>query len=49
MGHEMTGEVVEVGSDVEFLSEGDLVSVPSTSPAADAATAAPATPRRARP
>ncbi len=28
MGHEMTGEVVEVGSDVENLSEGDLVSVP---------------------
>ena len=28
MGHEMTGEVVEVGSDVEFLTEGDLVSVP---------------------
>lgn len=28
MGHEMTGEVVEVGPDVEFLSEGDLVSVP---------------------
>lgn len=28
MGHEMTGEVIEVGSDVEFLSEGDLVSVP---------------------
>ncbi len=28
MGHEMTGEVLEVGPDVEFLSEGDLVSVP---------------------
>lgn len=28
MGHEMTGEVVEVGPDVEFLKEGDLVSVP---------------------
>lgn len=28
MGHEMTGEVVEVGPDVEFLTEGDLVSVP---------------------
>ncbi|SIS09192.1 alcohol dehydrogenase catalytic domain-containing protein [Williamsia sterculiae] len=28
LGHEMTGEVIEVGSDVEFLSEGDLVSVP---------------------
>ena len=28
MGHEMTGEVVELGSDVEFLKEGDIVSVP---------------------
>lgn len=28
MGHEMTGEVLEIGSDVEFLKEGDLVSVP---------------------
>lgn len=28
MGHEMTGEVIEVGSDVEFLKEGDLCSVP---------------------
>ena len=28
MGHEMTGEIIEVGSDVEFLKEGDLVSVP---------------------
>ncbi|ROR53095.1 glutathione-independent formaldehyde dehydrogenase [Luteococcus japonicus] len=28
VGHEMTGEIVEVGPDVEFLSEGDLVSVP---------------------
>ncbi|MEU9924322.1 glutathione-independent formaldehyde dehydrogenase [Streptomyces griseoluteus] len=28
MGHENTGEVIEVGPDVEFLSEGDLVSVP---------------------
>ncbi|MDR5749081.1 glutathione-independent formaldehyde dehydrogenase [Caballeronia sp. LZ029] len=28
MGHEMTGEVVEVGSDVEFIKKGDLVSVP---------------------
>ncbi|MCB9439279.1 MAG: alcohol dehydrogenase catalytic domain-containing protein [Mycolicibacterium sp.] len=28
MGHEMTGEVIEVGTDVEFLKEGDLVSVP---------------------
>lgn len=28
MGHEMTGEVVEAGSDVEFLHKGDIVSVP---------------------
>ena len=28
LGHEITGEVVEVGSDVEFVSTGDLVSVP---------------------
>ncbi|MEZ0492766.1 formaldehyde dehydrogenase, glutathione-independent [Kineococcus sp. TBRC 1896] len=28
LGHEITGEVVEVGRDVEFLSVGDLVSVP---------------------
>lgn len=28
MGHEMTGQVVELGSDVEFLKEGDIVSVP---------------------
>ncbi len=28
MGHEMTGQVFEVGSDVEFVNEGDLVSVP---------------------
>lgn len=28
MGHEMTGQVVELGSDVTFLKEGDLVSVP---------------------
>ncbi|QDH15320.1 formaldehyde dehydrogenase, glutathione-independent [Oecophyllibacter saccharovorans] len=28
MGHEMTGEVIEVGSDVEFIKKGDLVSVP---------------------
>ncbi|MET9262679.1 alcohol dehydrogenase catalytic domain-containing protein [Amycolatopsis sp. NPDC004079] len=27
-GHEMTGEVIEAGPDVEFLAEGDLVSVP---------------------
>lgn len=28
MGHEMTGEVIEVGSDVEFIKKGDIVSVP---------------------
>src|ERR1700710_2863293 len=28
LGHEITGEIVEKGRDVEFLEEGDLVSVP---------------------
>jgi len=28
MGHEMTGEVIELGRDVEFVKKGDLVSVP---------------------
>src|SRR5436853_3625581 len=28
LGHEITGEVVEAGRDVEFLEVGDLVSVP---------------------
>ena len=28
LGHENTGEVIEVGRDVEFLKKGDLVSVP---------------------
>ena len=28
LGHEITGEVIEAGSDVEFLNVGDLVSVP---------------------
>ncbi|GAA0300076.1 formaldehyde dehydrogenase, glutathione-independent [Kineococcus aurantiacus] len=28
LGHEITGEIVEVGRDVEFLKVGDLVSVP---------------------
>src|SRR5262245_30669251 len=28
LGHEITGEVVELGRDVEFIKEGDLVSVP---------------------
>jgi glutathione-independent formaldehyde dehydrogenase len=28
LGHEITGEIIELGSDVEFLAQGDLVSVP---------------------
>jgi glutathione-independent formaldehyde dehydrogenase len=28
LGHEITGEVVQVGRDVEFIKQGDLVSVP---------------------
>ena len=28
LGHEITGEIIERGSDVEFLSVGDIVSVP---------------------
>jgi glutathione-independent formaldehyde dehydrogenase len=28
LGHEITGEVLEKGSDVEFLNVGDLVTVP---------------------
>src|SRR6478735_3511023 len=28
LGHEITGEVLETGSDVEFIKKGDLVSVP---------------------
>ena len=28
LGHEITGEVIEMGSDVEFLNVGDIVSVP---------------------
>lgn len=28
MGHEMTGEVIEIGSDVELIKKGDIVSVP---------------------
>lgn len=28
LGHEITGEIVEIGSDVQFLKVGDLVSVP---------------------
>jgi glutathione-independent formaldehyde dehydrogenase len=30
LGHEITGEVVETGRDVEFIQEGDLVSTPFT-------------------
>ncbi|AXI08133.1 formaldehyde dehydrogenase, glutathione-independent [Oceanobacillus zhaokaii] len=28
LGHEITGQVIEVGSDVEFIEKGDIVSVP---------------------
>jgi glutathione-independent formaldehyde dehydrogenase len=28
LGHEITGEVIEKGRDVEYLEIGDLVSVP---------------------
>lgn len=28
LGHEITGEVIETGSDVEFIQKGDIVSVP---------------------
>jgi len=28
LGHEITGEVIQVGRDVEFIKEGDIVSVP---------------------
>jgi glutathione-independent formaldehyde dehydrogenase len=28
LGHEITGEVIECGRDVEFIAKGDLVSVP---------------------
>src|SRR5213592_5302566 len=28
LGHEITGEVIERGRDVEFIQQGDLVSVP---------------------
>jgi threonine dehydrogenase-like Zn-dependent dehydrogenase len=28
LGHEITGEVVEVGNDVEYIKKGDLCSVP---------------------
>ena len=28
LGHEITGEVIECGNDVEYIKKGDLVSVP---------------------
>src|ERR1700722_5066620 len=28
LGHEITGEVIELGSDVEYIRKGDLVTVP---------------------
>ena len=28
LGHEITGEVIEAGRDVEFIKKGDIVSVP---------------------
>jgi glutathione-independent formaldehyde dehydrogenase len=28
LGHEITGEVIELGKDVEFIKKGDIVSVP---------------------
>ena len=28
LGHEITGEVIECGADVEYINNGDLVSVP---------------------
>ena len=39
LGHEITGEVIEIGPDVETLRVGDLVSVPFNVPAAVAAAA----------
>lgn len=39
LGHEITGEIIEKGDDVQFLEVGDIVSAPSTSPAAGAGTA----------
>ena len=44
LGHEITGEVVEVGPGVEFIKTGDLCSVPFNIPVAVAGTA-----RKARP
>ena len=44
LGHEITGEVAEVGRDVEFIKQGDLVSVPFNIACGAAATARSATP-----
>src|SRR5437879_3128222 len=42
LGHEITGEIIEKGRDVEFLNVGDLVSRHSTLRVAAAATVAKA-------
>ena len=47
LGHENTGEVVEVGRDVEFIKKGDLVSVPFNVACGAAATARSGTPTSA--
>ena len=47
LGHEITGEIIERGSDVEYLNVGDLVSVPFKSPADDAGRVVRATPMSA--
>ena len=39
LGHEITGEVIECGSGVEFISKGTWSQCRSTSPAVDAAIA----------
>jgi len=43
-GHEITGEIIEKGKDVEFLNVGDWCLCPSTWPAGDAEPAANAIP-----
>ena len=47
LGHEITGEVIEKGRDVEFINEGDLVSAPFNIAAGVAATARSARPASA--
>ena len=47
LGHEITGEVIELGRDVEYIKMGDLVSVPLTSPADAAGCARRAIPASA--